>query len=735
MRNGASVAVIIPALNEEAAIPGVIARIPAWVDRIIVVDNGSTDATTRAAIDAGARVVHEPRRGYGRACLAGIRELEPPNANADIIVFLDGDGSDFPEQMPDLVEPIANGVADMVIGSRTRGIMSVGAMTPPQRIGNALAPWLIGLLWGARFSDLGPFRAIRASSLRALRMDDTTFGWTVQMQIRAARARMTFLEVPVDYGRRKAGRSKISGTALGVIRAGAKILSSTAREFILRPTIDTRAREALGIMAKHPVPGLAKTRLIPALGADGAAEIHDSMVRHTLRQILAARRERGLQAHVWVSGAEPAHFKRHFGVDLDASPQPAGDLGARMQQAFSSLLRSASSAVLIGTDCPELSPGVLRLAFEQLRSADVVLGPAVDGGYYLIGMRRPTPALFADMPWSTSDVLRITIDRARALGLRTARLPTLSDVDEPSDLPLWERIRSAAHVPAPGLSIIIPTLNESQRIGELVSSLTGSDVEVIVADGGSTDQTRELAAASGARVVLSQRGRGSQLNAGAALARSENLLFLHADTRLPARFVDHVRETLGADGVALGAFGFALDRPGLRFRALELAVALRCRWLGLPFGDQALFLTRQTFTALGGFADMPLMEDFELVRRARAMGRIRTLSVPAVTSARRWSNTGVLKMALINAACIAGYTLNVPPARLAAWRNRATRALGPASTHAVSSPAPAASTSDGASSQDTHAGSSDVQIVPLGGSAPSASITPVIASGEPDVRK
>ena len=224
MRSGLTVAVEIPALNEERAIGRVIAEIPAWVDRVIVADNGSTDRTAEIARGAGAVVVAEPEPGYGAACLAGLTQIR----DADIVVFLDGDFSDHPEEMVGLVDPIAAGKAAMVIGSRVLGEREPGALTPQQRFGNWLATTLIRLIWGVRYTDLGPFRAIRASALRDLAMSDRTYGWTVEMQIKAAVAGLTALEVPVRY-RRRIGVSKISGTLQGTVKAGWKILSIIGR--------------------------------------------------------------------------------------------------------------------------------------------------------------------------------------------------------------------------------------------------------------------------------------------------------------------------------------------------------------------------------------------------------------------------------------------------------------------------------------------------------------------------
>ena len=221
-------AVIIPALDEEAAIGNVIAEIPEpFRRRVVVVDNGSRDRTAAVAERAGAQVIQEPERGYGAACLRGLAHLSgnPPH----IVIFLDADQSDDPSQMPSLVAPLESGVADLVIGSRILGQREPGALTPHARFGNTLATLLIRLLYRVRYTDLGPFRAVTWEALMGLHMRDRDFGWTVEMQVKAAKARLRVLEVPARYRRRR-GRSKISGTVGGSVRAGEKILWVVFRE-------------------------------------------------------------------------------------------------------------------------------------------------------------------------------------------------------------------------------------------------------------------------------------------------------------------------------------------------------------------------------------------------------------------------------------------------------------------------------------------------------------------------
>ena len=229
MREGRRIAVVIPARDEERAIGRVLAEVPAWVDRIVVCDNGSRDRTAEVARAAGAIVAAETEAGYGAACLAGLRQI----GDADIVVFLDGDYSDYPEDMALLVDPIVAGSADLVIGSRVLGEREAGSLTPQQRFGNWLATRLIRLFWGVRYTDLGPFRGISAPALARLGMRDRTFGWTVEMQIKAAIAGLRSREVAVRY-RRRIGVSKISGTIKGTFKAGFKILGLIGR-FALLP--------------------------------------------------------------------------------------------------------------------------------------------------------------------------------------------------------------------------------------------------------------------------------------------------------------------------------------------------------------------------------------------------------------------------------------------------------------------------------------------------------------------
>ena len=216
--------VIIPAFNEEASIGKVIAEIPNIVSEIIVVNNNSTDNTSEIAKNAGATLLFQPKAGYGNACLKGMEYISEEDIKPEIIVFLDGDYSDYPSELTKIVAPILEDDIDFVVGARVKALREAGSMTFPQRFGNALATKLMKIFFNSKFTDLGPFRAIKYEKLRALNMEDKTYGWTVEMQLKVLKKKFTYAEVPVKY-KNRIGTSKVSGTVKGAIFAGIKILS------------------------------------------------------------------------------------------------------------------------------------------------------------------------------------------------------------------------------------------------------------------------------------------------------------------------------------------------------------------------------------------------------------------------------------------------------------------------------------------------------------------------------
>ena len=373
-----------------------------------------------------------------------------------------------------------------------------------------------------------------------------------------------------------------------------------------------------------------------------------------------------------------------FGNSFPYRPQGEGDLGCRMDRALAeAFFEGAERIVVIGTDCPEITPGLIRESFDRLATSDVVLGPATDGGYYLIGVRRPAPRLFTDIPWGSRQVLEETLGRARELFFDVSVLKSLSDVDRPEDLAVWHRVQCCGRAAATGrISVIVPTLNEARDLPQALLSLKGAeDVETIVVDGGSTDGTPEIAERAGCHLLCSLPGRALQMNVGARAASGVILLFLHADTRLPERFDKRVRRefeqpriTRRGETVA-GAFALCIDSPQRMLRLIEWGANFRSHHLQMPYGDQALFLKAETFRSVGGFPELPIMEDFELVRRLRRRGRIALADAAVTTSAHRWSALGPLRTTWTNQMVILGYYLGISPERLAGWY---CRSRGPA---------------------------------------------------------
>ncbi|WP_088891944.1 TIGR04283 family arsenosugar biosynthesis glycosyltransferase [Leptolyngbya ohadii] len=427
------------------------------------------------------------------------------------------------------------------------------------------------------------------------------------------------------------------------------------------------------IFTRYPVPGQAKTRLIPALGAEGSALLQRQMTEHTLRQIEPLIQTDRCSAEIWYAAGADAEnelqqMRDWLGAERQYLSQVEGDLGVKLTAAFQNAFKRGAEKVLaIGTDCPGLGSDRLKEAYQQLESHDLVLGKATDGGYYLIGMKRLIPELFRDITWGTSEVLRQTVAIAQSLNLSIAYLDELSDIDYPEDLPIWHR---AKEYKTP-LSVIIPTVNEGRSIQATLQNIQeacGEEaIEVLVIDGKSEDDTIAQVQAAGIPVISAPRNRAEQMNLGAQLASGENFLFLHADTRLPAGFPALVRQTLVQPGTIAGAFQLQIagDLPGLRL--VEWGVNRRSHLLQMPYGDQAIFLSAAAFYELGGFPELPIMEDFEMILRLRQRGGIRIVPAAVKTSGRRWQRLGVLKTTLVNQAMITGYFLGVPPDRLARW--------------------------------------------------------------------
>ncbi len=420
----------------------------------------------------------------------------------------------------------------------------------------------------------------------------------------------------------------------------------------------TFSRDRLIIFGRYPVPGKTKTRLIPALGPVGAANLQRRLTEKTLitARKFAARHKTGIEC--CFEGGTSQKIGRWLGSIPTLSFQQAGDLGRRMRFAlFDALIEGNQRVVLLGTDIPGINAEILEQAFAALLEHDIVLGPSTDGGYWLMGLKRPVD-VFEGVDWGSPRVLEQTLAQARKMGLAVSLLEFLSDVDTPEDVKKWRFEESA---PGSFLTVVIPSLNEENYIHRAISSATDRDVEVIVADGGSTDGTVSLAESLGARVIHCPLGRARQQNCGAAAAKGENLLFLHADTRLPEGYVTQVFETLMAPGPVMGAFRFKTDFSSPLMRLVEWVTHLRSRYLKLPYGDQAIFMEKQIFEKAGGFPVVPIGEDLFLVRHLSKHEdvQVATATGAVVTSGRRWKTLGPLKTTWINQLMLMGMAMGI----------------------------------------------------------------------------
>ena len=415
----------------------------------------------------------------------------------------------------------------------------------------------------------------------------------------------------------------------------------------------TPERSTVVVLAKAPVAGEVKTRLASPARASALARAFLVDTFAALRSsswadpVLATTAaldpalEDQLQAPIWMQGD--------------------GDLGARIERVLRRALASAPRAIAMGADTPGLPAAALDRAHEALRTADAAIGPTEDGGFYLLALRRCPEGLLAGLPWSQSDTFAATLARLRERGLSTVVLDAWFDVDRPADLERLRGLLAAGVVSAPAtrrvldiptISVVMPVLDEERRIGAALSDLAalGGLHEVIVVDGGSTDRTVEIARSAGARIVIAPRGRGPQLNAGAAAATGDILLFLHADTTLPSDAAVHVRRALARPDVIAGAFRTwtVADEPRPWFAPLLHLADIRSRITRYPYGDQAMFVRTSAFHAAGGFPDMPLMEDLELSRRLSKQGRIHTCAASVRVSGRRFVARPFVYTTLVN---------------------------------------------------------------------------------------
>ncbi len=641
-----NVGIVIPALNEAECIGPVVSDCLRHTPnednvRVVVCDNGSTDDTATAARNAGAEVVGESRRGYGAACSAAISHLDQW---PDALVFVDGDGSSDLRGLPALLEPIRVHDADVVIGWRSTAVP--GAMTLPQRMGNTLTCGLLRVRFGVRHLDLGPFRAVTRVAFERMAMIDRTWGWNVEMHIKAVRLGLKIVQLPVHWRVRYAGASKISGRLSGVVRAGSRILYTFGRwSWGGRRHIPATLPEIVCFVRK-PVEGMVKTRLSADIGAARATQYYRRMAMTTHRAVLGLQDAGLASATICGTGGTLRDFRDWLPEAARYRLQHGGSLGERLSAAFvDAFSRGAPRVAAIGTDCPTLDESTIARALGALSTHDVSVVPAEDGGYALIAMKRHIKELFTDMPWSTNRVLIETRERCAALGLKLAELEPLCDIDTAADLNHLPRV----------ISIITPMLNERNYVDTMLTTLTEQAaacqerVEFIVADGGSTDGSMAAAERHGATVISAPRGRALQMNAAAGRANGQWLWFVHADCRPAPQGLRTLLACIDRHPrVVWGYFTPRIDARGIRYRLNEALIGLRSRILSLPFGDQGLFVRRDVFEQLGGYAELPIMEDVSLARALRLRARPTRIASPLLTSARRWQRNGYWRTTVLN---------------------------------------------------------------------------------------
>ena len=438
------------------------------------------------------------------------------------------------------------------------------------------------------------------------------------------------------------------------------------------------------VFAKPPRPGDAKTRLIPTVGADGSAALADAFLQDTwliMRQLPWAR--------AVIASTDPLHPKL-LGGSPEVWLQGEGDLGARIERILRRALSATGFAIAIGADSPGLPSRVLEKARFAMREADGVIGPCEDGGFYLLGLRRCPIGLLKDITWSGACTCEEVLARLQLAGMNVAILDPWFDVDRPEDLAKLCRLMESGEIHAPRteatlkrlersgaigvrprISAVIPVLDEREWLPRTISDLQTRPWihEIIVADGGSTDGTREwLSQQTGVIVVDTPRGRGNQINAGAVTATGEVFMMLHADCMLPADAGEKMLRALQNRKVAGGCFlvRFAEKHPA-SLRCVSAGINLRTRLCRSATGDQAIFIRRQAFETIQGLPDWPLFEDVELVNRVKRLGRFAVLPAAVTLSPRRYLRYGVFKTAFLFYGLRLAFWAGVSPLTLKRW--------------------------------------------------------------------
>jgi uncharacterized protein len=436
----------------------------------------------------------------------------------------------------------------------------------------------------------------------------------------------------------------------------------------------------LVMFVKYPEKGKVKSRLSQHWDEDIVVRLYRAFIEDLLDRLSRGDYQFRIAYHPIERKND---FIKQFGNFFSYIPQTGTDLGEKMNNTFSRcFLEGFRSAVIIGSDSPDLPHQIIKEAFHVLEKNDAVIGPSYDGGYYLIGFRREafSPRAFNGIAWSTDSVFKKTLQILQDEGIHVHVLPVWRDIDRPEDIAALIKNNEKTDfansktmnwlLMRPRFSIIIPVLNEEAAINPALEHIgrfqeaTGPS-EIIVVDGDPEGKT--IGAIRDRKVItaVSNRGRGNQMTRGAALAKGDILLFLHADTRLPLNALTLIDSVLRDPACQAGAFDLAIASARPIFRLIEKTASFRSRLTRIPYGDQAFFFRGDYFRAIGGFADIPIMEDVEIMRRIKKRGdRIIIIDRPATTSARRWEKEGVLYCTLRNWLLISLYLFGVSPERL-----------------------------------------------------------------------
>jgi rSAM/selenodomain-associated transferase 2/rSAM/selenodomain-associated transferase 1 len=435
------------------------------------------------------------------------------------------------------------------------------------------------------------------------------------------------------------------------------------------------------LFTKYPEKGTVKSRLSRYYGEDFVVDLYRNFITDTLDTLSEGHYSYRV---AFYPGDKKSEMIDEFGSKHLYMPQTGPDLGERMKNAMVDLFSDGFRSILvIGSDIPDLPNHILESAFRALENHDAVIGPSVDGGYYLIGMQESKflPDVFDGLMWGTNTVFQETMKKFIKKRCSPHILPMWRDVDRPVDVNDYMRrnenteftrshtmtfLRTAMSCQ---FSIIIPVLNESGIINdtiEHVRNIPGSNNgEIIVVDGNPRGDTIGAIKSNKVVKLISKPGRGNQMNAAADVAQGTILIFLHADTRLPREAFDHIVSVMNNNSYIGGAFDLGIDSDRFIFRLIEQAASLRSRTTRIPYGDQVIFMRKDYFESLGGYKSIPIMEDVDLMKRVKKRnGRICIINDKVLTSSRRWDEEGIFYGTLRNWSLITLYFCGVSPARL-----------------------------------------------------------------------